>query len=706
MVSNNSSLSSDLSDLSEVGHDIAGALGFGNDPALPGDPKTLTELATHLSRLGAAADKAASGFAGIDTGNWHGQAADGFRGYLETSPPRWRRASDALSGAGTAVHRYAHVLAESQRQAAQARQQLAQAQQRSQQARQAHQAAVGKHNAHVDAANAGGPAPGPPPGPFADPAAEQRAQAQHQLDRAREAVQQAGQDAARAVEHATAHAPNKPGWFSQLTADLGDAVQEDGRAIGGLLSGAGEAVGGMVQLARTLNPTDPWNMSHPSQAVHNASTLASGMINVVKHPYQGVKTMADVDGWKNDPARAAGSCVPNAIASLAAGGGIAARVATGARRVSRVGKAASDTSRAARGAEHVEHAEQGEQRAAEAGRSGQQGAQWGRWPEPSAQRPDIAAGHAESRNRVTVGAEHGHIDQPHHAEQPWRPSSDPSPSSRGEHDFHEPAHGRDPVSAHSLRQPERLGHPGADALHHQPGLHHGHENGHAPSRELHPHEHGGEPREHSTGEHHEHEQGHEHDPDHQSPHDEHHHDDPDSPEHPAHELAHPPGDVPIFDGTPLLDHYHGEHVPGNDVFGTPVHYLDDIERQDYKLHVDDEGLLRDADGDLFDTSAGKSVHSTDPRAIFVMDQQGNLFASNHQAVGHFHHSSFLGGHPVGAAGELGVKDGKVQLISNNSGHYQPSKTATYDFIKHLYNDKGAFFDRDNLSVRFAAGSTY
>lgn len=701
MVSDNSSLGSDLS---ELGNAVSGALGLGEDPALPGDPKTLGELAGHLSHLGAAADKAASGFTGIDTGNWHGQAAEGFRGYLDTSPPRWRTASDALTAAGQAVQRYAQVLAESQRQAAQAQQQLAEADHRSQQAQQTHQAAVGAHNAHVDTANAGGPPPGPAPGPFADPAAEQRAQAQNQLDRAREAVQHAGQDAARAVEHATAQAPGKPGWFSQVTTSITDSVQEQGRAIGGVLSGAGEAVGGMVQLVRTVNPMDPWNMAHPSQALHNANTMAAGMINVASDPahyYQSAKTMADVDGWKNDPARAVGSCVPNAIASMAAGGGIAARVATGARRASRVGKAAEETSRAATGAEHVE---QGEQRTAEAARASGQGAQWGRWPEPAAQRPNITASHAEPRNHVTPAAEQGHLQQPqHHAEQPWRPSSDPAPTSRGEHDFHEPAHGRDPVNPHSLRAPERLAHPGSEAAHHQPDLHHGHEPGHPPAREPQPHEHGDEPREHGTGEDHEHEhdQDHGHEPDHQPAHEEHHPDDPDSPQHHGHELAGPHGDPPLFDGTPMLDHYHGEQHGG--VFEGPVRYLDEAQRQEYKMHVDDDGLLRTDDGRLFDTTNG---YGHDGRGIFVMDKHGDIFASKFPIVGHFHHSSFLGGEPVGAAGELGVKDGKVQLISNISGHYQPTKTSTYDFIKHLYNDKGAFFDRDNLSVRWAKGSTY
>ncbi|WP_119726298.1 hypothetical protein [Thermomonospora amylolytica] len=41
------------------------------------------------------------------------------------------------------------------------------------------------------------------------------------------------------------------------------------------------------------------------------------------------------------------------------------------------------------------------------------------------------------------------------------------------------------------------------------------------------------------------------------------------------------------------------------------------------------------------------------------------------AAGVFHHSSFLAGGPVAAAGELRVVNGRLGLISDRSGHYQP-----------------------------------
>jgi hypothetical protein len=59
-------------------------------------------------------------------------------------------------------------------------------------------------------------------------------------------------------------------------------------------------------------------------------------------------------------------------------------------------------------------------------------------------------------------------------------------------------------------------------------------------------------------------------------------------------------------------------------------------------------------------------------AIFVMDEDGQIYASSHM-MSQFHHSSFLGSSmPAAGAGEIKVEDGKLTLISNKSGHFKPS----------------------------------
>jgi len=91
----------------------------------------------------------------------------------------------------------------------------------------------------------------------------------------------------------------------------------------------------------------------------------------------------------------------------------------------------------------------------------------------------------------------------------------------------------------------------------------------------------------------------------------------------------------------------------------------------HRLFVDAKGELRSAhDGSLFDTTRART-HFSGGRAIFVMDGDGNLYASLNQQVGHTHHSSFLGGRPVVGAGEIEVHQGKMVAMTDQSGHYQP-----------------------------------
>jgi hypothetical protein len=117
----------------------------------------------------------------------------------------------------------------------------------------------------------------------------------------------------------------------------------------------------------------------------------------------------------------------------------------------------------------------------------------------------------------------------------------------------------------------------------------------------------------------------------------------------------------------------GEHLPGNMQWRTPpskVRYLNAVERAKYKLTIRD-GKVYDAKGKLFDTRSAKSIHSPGSKsAIFVMDEEGSLYAGSHD-YGKFHHSSFLAGEPVAAAGEIEISNGVIRSITDQSGHYRP-----------------------------------
>ncbi len=77
-------------------------------------------------------------------------------------------------------------------------------------------------------------------------------------------------------------------------------------------------------------------------------------------------------------------------------------------------------------------------------------------------------------------------------------------------------------------------------------------------------------------------------------------------------------------------------------------------------------------GRPLNTSGGSLPWGTGGRAIFVMDPDGRIYASNNAEAGEFHHSTLANGGPVAAAGELRVIDGRVEYVTSASGHYRPS----------------------------------
>lgn len=87
------------------------------------------------------------------------------------------------------------------------------------------------------------------------------------------------------------------------------------------------------------------------------------------------------------------------------------------------------------------------------------------------------------------------------------------------------------------------------------------------------------------------------------------------------------------------------------------------------LHFD-TGLLKDATDTLYDTRGKSTAFSGTGWAIFVVSPTGQVYSGSH-TVGTHHHSSFLGGGAVMAAGEMVVDNGQVRFLTGKSGHYKP-----------------------------------
>jgi len=152
----------------------------------------------------------------------------------------------------------------------------------------------------------------------------------------------------------------------------------------------------------------------------------------------------------------------------------------------------------------------------------------------------------------------------------------------------------------------------------------------------------------------------------------------------------------------MSDRYRYETDPNHpdNPFGSQVRRLNDAELEQHRLVVGPDGLIRRSDGTLFDTRNASSVHAGGGgRAIFIMDEHGNMYASNYQAVGDFHHSTLSGGRPVTGAGELEVIDGRLQTVTDHSGHYQPGRSNTQNVLDELGRQG---IDTNNLNVDYWA----
>lgn len=101
-----------------------------------------------------------------------------------------------------------------------------------------------------------------------------------------------------------------------------------------------------------------------------------------------------------------------------------------------------------------------------------------------------------------------------------------------------------------------------------------------------------------------------------------------------------------------------------------VKYLDEAGRQSYATPVAAGRLMQR--GAFFDTGRMSTVHSGPGWAIFVQSAATGTFYSSSHVLGLFHHSSFLSGAPVRAAGEWRVQGGQLLEITAKSGHYQPT----------------------------------
>jgi hypothetical protein len=99
-----------------------------------------------------------------------------------------------------------------------------------------------------------------------------------------------------------------------------------------------------------------------------------------------------------------------------------------------------------------------------------------------------------------------------------------------------------------------------------------------------------------------------------------------------------------------------------------------------------------ARGSVAEYAESHALAHTDERSkwIFVVDLGGRMYLGR-KRKGRFHHSSFVAGAPVVAAGKIVIKLGRVLAIEPHSGHFKP-KLASLSALRGLLERQGVDVD--------------
>ncbi|MFJ5799172.1 putative T7SS-secreted protein [Streptomyces decoyicus] len=318
-----------------AGDDVADALGAqvaerqlgeSDDPKelIHGDVAKINESAAHLKDFYAAFERVGQGIRKLDAGSWKGKAADSFHEKFDVHPQQWMRTADACEAAWKALDSYADTVSWAQKKAQAAIDAWRAAEKKTMKAFKAYSHAVDAYNAKADAYNAArdeGSDPGPKPdkpGDFHDPADQDREAAQDILKNARSQRNEAAEKAQHALKGALEHAPQAPKFTTEAAFDVADGIVGGGMNLMHVVGGAGKAVVETVNLARTLNPAEPYNLAHPHMYLANVAKTTLGLAGTAAHPGRLAKGMLG-DGWGSDPWDAGGGLIANLIGGKGAG---------------------------------------------------------------------------------------------------------------------------------------------------------------------------------------------------------------------------------------------------------------------------------------------------------------------------------------------------------------------------------------------------
>ncbi|MDZ5661058.1 ADP-ribosyltransferase domain-containing protein [Nocardioides sp. S-58] len=292
------------------------------DFEVEGNPGNIRSRAVTMEQKGQLFYDTGDALAKIDVSGWTGRAADEFREAHDLEPERWFKSGNGFKKAAAGLTTYAGVLEDVQRRAAEAKAEYERGQRESESARTQYDSYMGRMRTYW---SSGGTDQAEPFVDWGDPIQQDALRA---LQAARADLDNAAAVCAGEVRAGCADAPEEPNWL------------ESGlKFVGGILEGAGEAVWDLL----TMVPFSPVNMvidayklatgdltpeelmTKYELSAENAWTMAQGIYTGLTTDPVGFgkelgKSLLDWDTWADDPARAIGHLVPDAVAAVATAG--------------------------------------------------------------------------------------------------------------------------------------------------------------------------------------------------------------------------------------------------------------------------------------------------------------------------------------------------------------------------------------------------
>ncbi|MFH9465880.1 putative T7SS-secreted protein [Streptomyces clavifer] len=311
-----------------------------------GSPSELHSTASHLKDLQGAFDKVGGGLKGLDSSALKGQAADAFRDSVSVEPPKWFKAADAFEKAASALKSFADTVEWAQGQAQTAIDGWKAGAKASQEAMDAHRDRCDTYRQAAEKYNAlpsdeRDPSTLPPkPGEFTDPGKARMEEAQQLLAEARKQRNTAAETARTSVAAARDAAPQKPEYAEQALDGLAEYQVMNAHFAGGIAKGTA----GLLNFARSVNPMDPYNLTHPAEYALSLSNTAAGLVQVANDPWGTGKQM--VTTFMKDPAEGFGRLIPDLVLTAATGG--AGAGIKGARTAKELADLAGDANKARR----------------------------------------------------------------------------------------------------------------------------------------------------------------------------------------------------------------------------------------------------------------------------------------------------------------------------------------------------------------------